>query len=149
MQYVKELRIQYVKRPIPRDSLPSTPVSSPEEAAAFFIHILGKEPIERLMALFLNTRNEAVAFRQIAQGTVDHCAAYPAEIARGALLSNAVSVILAHNHPSGNVDPSPQDIALARKVKDTLKVLDLRLHDSMIVTDDKWSSLREQGHLDW
>jgi len=147
MPFVRELQVKYVRRRVPENTLPETPISSPKEAARFFMHMLGNEPIERLVALFLNTSNEAVAYRQIAQGTVDHCAAYPAEIARGALLANAMSVVLGHNHPSGITDPSGEDVALSRKVHDTLKSLDLTLHDSIIVSDRSWTSLRETGLL--
>ena len=147
MPYVRELRVKYCKRKIPNATLPEGPIAGPAEAAKFFIHMLKDEPIERLVALFLNARNEPLAFKQIGQGTVDHCSAYPAEIARGALLANAVCVIVAHNHPSGHTEPSPQDITFTRKVKEALDPLNIVLHDSIIVGDSAYASLRELGLL--
>ena len=147
MQFIRELQVKYLKRPVPNATLPEGPIAGPAEAAKFFIHMLKDEPIERLVALFLNARNEPLAFKQIGQGTIDHCPAYPAEIARGALLANAVCVIVAHNHPSGHTEPSPQDINFTRKVKEALDSLDLCLHDSIIVSDSAYVSMRELGLL--
>jgi DNA repair protein RadC len=65
------------------------------------------------------------------------------EIAKGALLANAVSVILAHNHPSGSLDPSTQDLAFKAKTKKALSLLDIRLVDFQIVNDETYRSITD------
>ena len=70
------------------------------------------------------------------QGTIDSTTVYPREVVKEALRLNAAKVILAHNHPSGNTDPSPQDIELTKKLKEILKIIDVKVLDHIVVGDD-------------
>ena len=70
------------------------------------------------------------------QGTIDSTTVYPREVVKEALRLNATKVILAHNHPSGNSDPSPQDIELTKKLKEILQIIDVKVLDHIIVGDE-------------
>jgi DNA repair protein RadC len=70
------------------------------------------------------------------QGTIDSTTVYPREVVKETLRLNATKVILAHNHPSGNSDPSQQDIGLTKKLKEILQIIDVKVLDHIIVGDD-------------
>ena len=80
-------------------------------------------------------------------GTVDHVPVYPREVVRRALDLNASALILVHNHPSGDPEPSEADIAMTKEVEKACGVLGLTLHDHIIVGAGREVSLRGLGHL--
>jgi DNA repair protein RadC len=86
--------------------------------------------------LFLDTKNCILEWKEMFQGTIDSTTVYPREVVKEALRLNAAKVILAHNHPSGNTDPSPQDIELTKKLKEILKIIDVKVLDHIVVGDD-------------
>lgn len=90
---------------------------------------------EMFLVLFLNAQHQLITDEIMFQGTVNAAACYPREIARRALELNAVSVILSHNHPSGNTEASPADIGLTRDVKQALGLFDISVLDHIIVAD--------------
>lgn len=102
---------------------------------------------EKMVMLTLNTKLQVVGCFEISRGTVNESTIYPREIATRALLTNAEAVILAHNHPSGTVDPSGADISITRKVKDILTMLNIRLLDHIIIAHDQTYSMADNGQL--
>jgi DNA repair protein RadC len=108
---------------------------------------LGYEKTEQFRVLFLDVRARLIADEIMGRGTVNHAPVYPREIARRALELHAITVILAHNHPSGATDASHDDIAMTREVRRALQPLGVALHDHLIVTGDTCVSMRQQGLL--
>ena len=102
---------------------------------------------EKMVMLTLNTKLQVVGCFEVSRGTVNESTIYPREIATRALLTNARSVILAHNHPSGTIGPSGTDISITRKVKDILTMLDIRLLDHIIIAHDQTYSMADNGQL--
>lgn len=102
---------------------------------------------ERLHALFLDRKNRLISDEQMAVGTVDHVPAYPREIVKRALLLNASALILVHNHPAGDPDPSEADISMTREVQKACIALGLILHDHIIVGAGRETSLRTLGKM--
>lgn len=100
---------------------------------------------EEFRVLFLDKKNCLIADEVMGVGTVDHAPVYPREIAKRALILDASSVILTHNHPSGDPAPSSADIDMTRQVIDALKPLRLTVHDHVIVGAQGVVSLRAQG----
>ncbi len=86
--------------------------------------------------LFLDTKNCIIDWKKMFHGTIDSTTVYPREVVKEALRLNATKVILFHNHPSGNPDPSPQDIELTKKLKEILQIIDVKVLDHIIVGDD-------------
>ena len=99
---------------------------------------------EKMVLITLNTRLEVVGCFEVARGTVDESPVYIREIATRALLTNAKNVILAHNHPSGAVDPSKADIDITRKAKDILAVLNINVIDHIIVAHERTCSMADR-----
>jgi DNA repair protein RadC len=100
---------------------------------------------EALRTILLNTRGRVVAVPTIYVGNTDGMVVRPAEVFREAVRRNAVSLILAHNHPSGDPTPSPEDIALTRDLIAAGRMLGIRVLDHLIVGRGRYASLREHG----
>ena len=100
---------------------------------------------EQFGVLFLDARNALIKFEVLFTGTVTEGAVYPREIARRALALNAVSVIVAHNHPSGSSQPSGADIALTQKISAAMDLVQIRLLDHIVVGAEDCRSLNESN----
>ncbi len=124
-------------------------ISSSTQAGAICREVFDLEarPYEMVVMLALNTKNKVIGCFEVARGTVNESPAYVREIATRALLSNAVSVILAHNHPGGSLTPSNADLKFTKRVKDALKLLNITLLDHLIITNDDYYSMAEQGQI--
>lgn len=108
---------------------------------------LAHADIEKLAVLFLNNQNMLIADEILWQGTVDHTPLYPREVVRRALLHNASAIIMVHNHPSGDCTPSRQDKIETKNVRDACKVLNIELHDHVVVTPQCYYSFKSHGLL--
>lgn len=102
---------------------------------------------EQFRILFLDTKNVVIADEEQAQGTVDHVPVYPREVVKRALELNAASLILVHNHPSGDPTPSQADIHMTRQINDAAKALGLTVHDHLIIGKSCELSFRATGLL--
>ena len=95
--------------------------------------------------MFLTTQNRLIAYEEMFHGTIDRAAIHPREVVKRALFHNAAGVIMAHNHPSSNATPSPQDHAITQKLGEALQLVDIRLLDHIIVGVGPAVSLKELG----
>jgi DNA repair protein RadC len=100
---------------------------------------------EQFRGLYLNSRQRLVADEVISIGTLTNALLHPREVFRPALVQRAVSLILVHNHPSGDPQPSPEDIELTRQVYQAGRILGIELLDHVIVGGEKWVSLKNEG----
>ena len=103
---------------------------------------MGSKKKECLKLLFLNRKNILIAEELHDAGTIDKVAIYPREVAKQALFYGASALILIHNHPSGDVDPSEEDIDMTKKVFHALEAVNITLHDHLIVTKNEHFSFR-------
>ena len=97
--------------------------------------------------LFLVTGNRLIKDEVLQEGTVNQTMIYPREIAKRALELSAVSLVMVHNHPAGNLKPSKNDILMTRSVEDALKTLGINLLDHVIVAKSGYVSFKELGLL--
>ena len=102
---------------------------------------------ERFVALALNTKNHLTAVLPVSSGSLNASIVHPRELFQRAILSNAASIIVCHNHPSGDPTPSPEDIALTRKLVEAGQLLDIPILDHVILGYGKYSSFKEMGLL--
>ncbi len=130
----------------PREERPR--VTSPRDAARLVLAEMGALESEQMRVLLLDTKNRLIAAVTLYNGTVNACHVRIAELFREAVRRNATALILAHNHPSGAVDPSPEDVALTREVVQAGKLLDVEVLDHLIVSAGAYTSLHERG-LGW
>jgi DNA repair protein RadC len=110
------------------------------------LHLSGK-PHEVFAVLFLDAQNRLVAMEELFRGTLTQTSVYPREIVKRALHHHAAAVVLAHNHPSGTVQPSRADEALTQTLKAALALVDVRVLDHVIVAPGDALSMAEKGLL--
>jgi len=131
---------------IGRASMTRRPAISSASALHSYVRtVLANEPREQFRVLFLDKKNALIADEMMGQGTVDHAPVYPREVARRALELSASSLILVHNHPSGDPTPSSADIDMTRQIVEALRPLRIAVHDHLVVGRDGVASLKSLG----
>ncbi len=120
-------------------------ISSPDDVAALLLYEMRALEQEHLRALLLDTRNQVLKIHDVVRGSVNSAQVRIAEIFREAVRVNATAIILAHNHPSGDPTPSPDDIALTRQAQEAGKLLDIGVLDHIIIGDNQYVSLKARG----
>jgi hypothetical protein len=124
-------------------------VTSPEAAGRYLQEQVYKPFVnfdqEEMYALLLNSRGRITRQVMLYRGTINEMLVRPAEVFREAIRWNAPALILAHNHPSGDPNPSADDVALTGRVSKAARLLDIELHDHLIVGQEAWVSLRRLG----
>lgn len=139
--------IEIARRHLREPLRTSSALTAPDCTRKFLLAQLRDRPYEVFCGLFLDNRHRLLAFEEIFRGTIDGASVYPREIVRVTLLHNAASVIVAHNHPSGVVQPSQADEGVTRRLRQALALIDVRLLDHLIVGDGKCYSFSEHGLL--
>jgi len=122
-----------------------TPISNPKDAARFLQLELGRLERKEFAVLFLDDRHRMIGFERMFRGTVDGATVHPREVVKRALAVNAAAVIFAHNHPSGVSEPSRADENLAKRLKDAMALVEVRVLDHLIVAGMETVSLAERG----
>lgn len=122
-------------------------ITSSDRAAKIAVELIGSSAQETVLAFILDIRNRLVGYTVIGVGAVDGCGADIRQIFRVAVALGASSLILVHNHISGDLVPSEEDIKLTKRILEASKILGIPLLDHIIVSDCNHSSLKEKGLL--
>ncbi len=122
-------------------------VDSPKKVADLAASRIGYASRESFWLLLVDNKNRLISFNLVSSGTVDQSAIHPRELFGLALEKQASGLVLVHNHPGGDPKPSQQDVEFTRKLQDTAKELELRLLDHVIVAEESYCSLQEDGIL--
>ena len=120
-------------------------VTSPEAAAALLLPSLAASDRERCVAALLDTKHRLLELATVSIGSIDHTFMAPREVFRDALLANASAVVLAHNHPSGDPEPSSDDERLTRRLVRAGELLGVEVLDHLVVAGERWVSLARRG----
>lgn len=120
-------------------------LAAPEATRTFLLAQLRDRPYEVFCCLYLDNRHRLIAFEELFRGTIDRAGVHPREVLRQTLLHNAAAVILAHNHPSGVLEPSQADELITRRLKEALGLVDVRVLDHFIIGDGHCFSFSEHG----
>lgn len=120
-------------------------LSDPNMVQTYLRGKLQHQEREVFAVLLLDTRHRLLSYQELFFGTVDGAEVHPREIVKAALLVNATAVVMVHNHPSGNPEPSAADRAVTARVKQGLALVDIRLLDHFIVAGDQVVSLAAKG----
>lgn len=125
------------------------PLISSWEALLTYCHTaMSHRDTEHFRVLFLDRKNRLIADEELGRGTVDHVPVYPREVLKRALELGASALILVHNHPSGDPEPSPADIAMTARIAAAGEVLGIALHDHLVIGRARETSFRACGLLD-
>ena len=122
-------------------------VHTPAAAGTYLRLRLAGHEREVFGAMFLDMRHRLVAFEELFMGTIDGAEVHPREVVRRALAHNAAAVIVGHNHPSGNPEPSAADRAVTAQLKQALALVDVRLLDHFVVGEGQPVSLAARGWI--
>ena len=121
-------------------------LSSPQDTRDYLLLNLRDRHYEVFMCLFLDNKNRVILLEEMFRGTIDAANVYPREVAKRALELNAAALILAHNHPSGNPDPSPEDIIVTRQIRAAADMMDIELLDHIIIgSGQRFVSLKDKN----
>src|SRR5258706_126831 len=130
-------------RPIHREQ-----VKSPHDIAAVFMLEMAHLDQEQLRVACLNTRNHLQKIHLVYQGSLNTSMIRVGEIYKEPLRLNSAAIIVAHNHPSGEPNPSPEDVLVTREIVEAGRLLDVECLDHLVIGQGKWVSMREKG-LGW
>ena len=125
----------------------SVTILSPSDVFDNYRSLFDNQVRERFVVFWLNSANKVVGFEIISEGILNSSLTHPREVFRGAIISTAASIILAHNHPSSNPEPSQEDIAITKQLVESGKILGIPVHDHIVFADSKFTSLAERGLL--
>ena len=122
-------------------------VHAPEDVHAIIATEYAEAVVETAMMLALDTKNKVIGIFEISRGSLNASIIHPRDVYQRAIVVNAASVILVHNHPSGDPTPSPEDCHLTEQVAKAGKILDIPVLDHVIMGDHRYTSLKEKGVL--
>ena len=146
---VRELVVSY--RPLRCQMPVEGSVTGPQDAVRLASAILAGSDVERVLALHFNTKCRLIGVHVVSVGTLDASLVHPRDVFKAACLSNARSLVVAHNHPSGDPTPSGEDRALSARLRQAGQLLGVDLLDFVIVTDpaegEGYHSFKESGVL--
>lgn len=122
-------------------------VRSPEDAARYFNDLEGLQQ-EHFEVIFLNTKNVVIGRKNIFKGSLNASIVHPRETFKEAIRLSAASIIVCHNHPSGNASPSREDLEVTKRLAEVGKICGIELLDHVVIgTEGKYVSLKEKGYV--
>lgn len=119
-------------------------IRGPHDIAALLIPEMGHLTQEQMRVVLLNTKNRVLGIKTVYQGTLDQSPIRIGEIFKTAILHNSAGIVAAHNHPSGDSTPSPEDVLLTRNMVEAGRILDIPVHDHLIIVRNGFTSLAEK-----
>ncbi|MFC5402090.1 RadC family protein [Cohnella soli] len=131
-----------------RSRLPeAAKITCPQDAADLLMEELRHHREEHFVCLFLDTKNQVIGRQTLSIGSLNASIVHPREVFKAAIRRSSASIVCAHNHPSGDPTPSPEDIQLTRRLGEAGKLLGIELLDHLVIGDNRFISLKELGCL--
>ncbi|WP_137743748.1 RadC family protein [Robertmurraya siralis] len=137
LKLVKESSLLYKERS----------VRSPEDGYRLLKLFLEEKDREHFIVASLDTKNQPVSINVCHIGSLNASLVHPREVMKSAILSNAASIIVGHNHPSGMSEPSKEDIEVTKRLVEAGKIIGIDVIDHIIVGEDSFTSLKEKGYI--
>ena len=127
----------------------SNTIKSPDDVAKLAHDVLEMHEMaeENFIILCLNTKNKIAGVHTVSIGSLSSSIVHPREVFKAAILNNAASIILMHNHPSGDPEPSREDIEITHRLVNAGNILGINVLDHIIIGDGRYISLKEQGAI--
>lgn len=119
-------------------------ITSPEDLAELFIPLLRDEIKEKFIVVCLNSSNQIIKFETISIGNLNSSVVHPREVFKVAIDNNSANIFLLHNHPSGNTEPSKEDISITKRLVEAGKIMDINIFDHLIIAGDTFTSFVEK-----
>ena len=138
--FIREVRVNYIQT---EEKLFA--IRGPEQVATFVRKVLTDNSREHLVALYLDGSHSVASYSVVSIGTATTTTAHPREVFQRAISCGAAAIILAHNHPSGEVKPSAEDESMTKRLRDVGELIGIKLLDHVIVTETSFHSIKENG----
>ncbi len=122
----------------------SKKITSPQDVADIFIPLMRDKLKEEFMIVCLNSANKIIKYETISVGNLNSSVVHPREIFKAAIENSSASIILLHNHPSENPEPSNEDILITKKIVEAGKILDIPIFDHIIIAGNSYTSFVEK-----
>lgn len=144
LKLIKEIAERYLEKKIIAQNV----VKNPQDLISYLHHSIGNKGKEYFAGIFLDAKNRVLASEILFTGTLTSSSVYPREVIIKALHHRAATIIFAHNHPSGDISPSPGDIAITRRLVFALSYVGIIVHEHLITGGDDFYSFHEHGYID-
>lgn len=143
IKLIKSVADRYLERKlVQRD-----PIHNSKQLYDFLAHRIGACDRESFMVIYLNAKNLVMGTEVLFEGTLTASSVYPREVIRSGLEQRAAALIFAHNHPSGDPAPSPEDVTITRRLVFACSVMGIAVHEHLIVGEQRYFSFADQGLL--
>jgi DNA repair protein RadC len=141
--YVAKIKLSVIRE---NTSSKRTQIGSPEDVArlGFIQSELVSSDREKFMCIHLNIKHVVLSYEIVSIGSLNSSIVHPRELLKGALLANAAAIIVGHNHPSGSPEPSPDDIAVTKRLVEAGSIIGIPILDHLIFGDQGFVSLKER-----
>ena len=143
IKLVKAVADRYLARKIENKN----PLNNSRDLFEFLYHRMRDKQREHFRAIYLDAKNRVIATETLFKGTLTASSVYPREVVRAALKNQAAALIFAHNHPSGDPQPSADDIAVTRRLIFACRVTNITVHEHLIIGNNRYFSFADQGHI--
>ena len=124
--------------------LPKKKITSPQDFYELFKPIFLEAAVEIFLVAWLSSSNRIIGFEKVSQGTLNASVVDPRAVFKGSIISNAAGIIIAHNHPSFNTEPSNEDISITKKLVECGKILEIPVFDHIIFAGEQFTSFVEK-----
>jgi DNA repair protein RadC len=122
-------------------------IRSPTDLFQNYQSLFKNQVRERFIVFWLNSANKVIGFEIISEGILNSSLTHPREVFRGAIVATAATILLAHNHPSENPEPSQEDITITKQLAESGRIIGIPVHDHLIFAGNTYTSLAERGLL--
>ena len=143
LKLIKSVSDRYLENKL----INKSPVNNSKELFDYLYHSIRDKTREHFKIIFLDAKNRVISTETHSKGTLTASSVYPREVVDSALKHKAAALIFAHNHPSGDPKPSPEDIAITRQLVFSGKVMGITIHEHIIIGDNCYYSFADQGHI--
>jgi DNA repair protein RadC len=127
--------------------MPNKAINSPEDFFGLFKPLLSEESKEVFLVAWLSAINRVQGFEIVSSGCLTSSLVDPRLVFRGAIIANCAAIIVGHNHPSGNPEPSSEDISITKQLIEAGKIIGITIHDHIIFSGNAFTSFAERGLL--
>jgi DNA repair protein RadC len=144
VQLIKAVADRYLKKKLIHKDV----INDSKTLFDYLYHSIGDKKREFFKVIFLNSKNQVMAAKTISEGTLTASSVYPREVIQAALSHAAAALIFAHNHPSGDPQPSADDVAVTRQLVFAGRIMGMVVHEHIIIGDNRYFSFADQGYIE-
>ena len=144
VQLIKAVADRYLKKKLIHKDV----INDSKALFDYLYHSIGDKKREFFKVIFLNSKNQVIAAKTISEGTLTASSVYPREVIQAALSHAAAALIFAHNHPSGDPQPSADDVAVTRQLVFAGRIMGMVVHEHIVIGDNRYFSFADQGYIE-